>query len=160
MQKTKSFTKLPISSVVNFFIEKGVEGKTPITNKKLQKLLYYSQAWSMALTNKPLFKDKIEAWVHGPAIRSVYLEFRHHGFSPITKNDSSENIKKVAGETKKFLEEIWRVYGKHDASYLELLTHNETPWKEARLGMCPSDSSNVEISLESMANYYSELLKK
>jgi len=160
MTKIKSLKKLPVSLVADFFINKGVETGAPISNKKLQKLLYYSQAWSMALVNKPLFKDKIEAWVHGPAIRSVYLEYRSFGFSPIRKIIPTENIKKIIGDTKKFLEEIWRVYGKHDASYLEFLTHNETPWKEARLGVGALDSSDKEISLDSMAEYYSKLLKK
>ena len=44
----------------------------PISNLKLQKLLYYAQAWYLALHNEPLFPESIEAWVHGPAVPPVY----------------------------------------------------------------------------------------
>ena len=35
--------------------------KGPMTAMKLQKLLYYSQAWSLVWDEKPLFPERIEA---------------------------------------------------------------------------------------------------
>jgi len=63
--------KIDADLIADYFIYKGKEENKPITNKKLQKLLYYSQAWYLVFNKKPLFKDKIEAWVHGPAIRTI-----------------------------------------------------------------------------------------
>jgi uncharacterized phage-associated protein len=159
MTHIKKYKKLPVELIADYFIWKANQENKPITNKKLQKLLYYSQAWSIVINKHPLFKEKIEAWVHGPAVRSVYFNFREFGFHPIKKDVLKKNIRGVNEKMKKFLDEIWKVYGKHDAQYLELLTHNEKPWQEARQGLGASESSDNEISLDMMKEYYSSLLK-
>ena len=56
-----------------------------LTNLKLQKLLYYAQAWYLANYQKPLFDEPIEAWVHGPVVVQVYNEFRDYGCDRIGK---------------------------------------------------------------------------
>ena len=43
---------------------------------KLQKLVFYSQAYSLASTGKPLFEDRIEAWANGPVVPSLFSEHR------------------------------------------------------------------------------------
>lgn len=134
------------------------EGK-PITNKKLQKLVYYAQAWSLVLNNKKLFSEPIQAWVHGPAIRSLYVQYKDFGFSPIEEKVTLISIK-VSKRTKELLDEIWRVYGKMDAGYLEMLTHSEKPWQEAREGLQSSQSSETEISLTTMKSFYADKLEK
>jgi len=146
--------------IAKFFIWKSNKEKKPITNKKLQKLLYYSQAWSMALKDKPLFNEKIEAWVHGPAIRDVYVAYKNFGFEPIIESVSEDDLIEIKNGTKKLLDEVWRVYGKYDGQYLEFLTHNEKPWQEARVGIEDLASSSNEITLDSMKIYYSNLIKK
>ena len=145
--------------IADYFLWKAYREKKQITNKKLQKLLYYAQAWSLVLRNKKLFSDKIEAWVHGPAIRDVYFEYKNFGFSPITKIVSDGEIKKIPGETKRFLNQVWSVYGKRDPEYLEMLTHSETPWLEAREGLQSHESSKNEISLKTMKAFYSKKLE-
>ena len=60
--------------IVTFFQEAG----DPVSNLKLQKLLYYVQGWSLALDNKPAFQDRLEAWVHGPVQSSVYGTFKSY----------------------------------------------------------------------------------
>jgi len=143
-----------------YFIKKANENKEAITNKKLQKLLYYIQAWYLVFYDKPLFKDRIEAWVHGPAIRSVYQHFKLHGYQPIEIEVSEETFEnKIDKDKKELLDEVWNVYGKHDAFYLERLAHNEEPWIKARNGIEIYEASDAEISLESMKNYYNKLLE-
>ena len=44
----------------------------PLTTMKLQKLLYYSQAWSLVWDDKPLFAEEFEAWANGPVCRELY----------------------------------------------------------------------------------------
>ena len=44
----------------------------PISAMKLQKLVYYSQAWSLAWDESPLFINKIQAWTSGPVVRELY----------------------------------------------------------------------------------------
>jgi len=145
--------------VAHYFLRKGGEDGTSISNKKLQKLLYYAQAWTKVFSGERLFDEPIEAWVHGPAIRSVYGEFRGFEFGPIDPTVvPTEELD--FGDNKETLNEIWRVYGKYDANYLEMLTHNEEPWKEARNGLEIDESSSNEISLGTMQSFYAEKLRE
>ncbi len=56
-----------------------------ISNLKLQKLLYYAQGFSLALTGKPLFNDQIKAWIHGPVVPSVWADYRECGAGPVPR---------------------------------------------------------------------------
>lgn len=157
---TRGATKtLKAIDIGRYFIYRSNQLGKPITNKKLQKLVYYSQAWSLVLNDKKLFNEKIEAWVHGPAIRSLYGVYKDFGFNPIQENVELSSLK-LTPKVKKLLNEIWRVYGNRDARYLELLTHSESPWREAREGLQSSENSENEITNKSMKTYYSQLLKE
>lgn len=153
-------TTVNINLIADYFLFKGQQDKKSITNKKLQKLLYYAQAWSLVVRKDKLFNDKIEAWVHGPAVRSVYLQYRKFGFNPIKKEIDSAKFTNIPEDIKHFLDEVWNVYGKKDTEYLELLTHSEKPWQEAREGLQGSENSKNVISLMSMKTFYSEMLER
>lgn len=43
-----------------------------ISTMKLQKLLYLSQGWHLAITGSPLFAEEFEAWPSGPVNRVIY----------------------------------------------------------------------------------------
>lgn len=156
----RSKKNLKALDVGRYFIYLSNQEKKPITNKKLQKLVYYAQAWSLALNNKKLFNEPIQAWVHGPAVRSLYVQYKEFGFSPIQEDIKEASVKNISGKTKELLDEVWGVYGKLDSSYLEMLTHSEKPWQEARDGLQGSEKSQVEISPKVMKSYYAEKLKE
>ena len=155
-KSTKNTTKNTALNIAKYFLWKANQEGKPITNKKLQKLVYYSQAWNLVLKGKPLYKDDIEAWVQGPVIKSVYDYFKKYTYNPITLKLDATITEKVPN--KDILDEVWRVYGKLDADYLESLTHNEKPWQEAREHLSPQENSSITISLDSMQSYYSSLL--
>lgn len=125
-----------------------------ITNLKLQKLLYYAQAWHLAFSAKPLFLDAIEAWVHGPVVPSVFRRFREYRWRPIDcafePCDDNSVVKHIAS--------VLNAYGKFDASQLERLTHSEEPWINARRGLAPDISSCNVISHHAMRQYYAQRL--
>jgi uncharacterized phage-associated protein len=129
------------------------EGK-PITNLKLQKLLYYGQARNLGLRNEPLFRDQIEAWVHGPVVPSVFAEYRGFRWRPIT--GVSLDRAPLTKKSTEHIDELISVYGDFDGPTLERMTHGEDPWKLARLGLSPDASSNNVISLESMKQSYQQ----
>jgi len=158
--KTRSKRGLKAIEVARYFIYLANLEKAQISNKKLQKLVYYSQAWSLVLRNKKLFSDPIEAWVHGPAVRVLYGQYKSFGFNPIKEDVSSENISNITGKIKIFLDQVWKLYGKLDARYLEALTHSELPWQEARNGIQGHESSKNEISLKIMKSYYTKKLEE
>lgn len=150
---------LKAQDVSRYFLYLANQERKPVTNKKLQKLVYYAQAWSLVLNNKKLFNEPIEAWVHGPAVRSLYVQYKKFGFEPIQEEIRPDTIS-VSEKTKELLGAIWKIYGKMDAGYLEMLTHSEKPWQEAREGLQGSESSGNEISLETMRSYYSGKLEE
>lgn len=156
-KREKTYTA---GQIAEYMLFKAAEEGKPITNKKLQKLVYYSQAWSLALNGKRLFKEKIEAWVHGPAIRSLYGTYKRYGFNVIDKKIDTDLVKSISKDDKLFLDRIWKVYGRFDSIYLELLTHSESPWQEARQGLEAHENSDAEITVSSMKNYYTEKLAK
>ena len=39
---------------------------------KLQKIVYYSQAYHLVRYGQPLFSERIEAWRNGPVVRDLY----------------------------------------------------------------------------------------
>ncbi len=72
--------------IADYFIGLSNETGSLITNLKLQKLVYYAQAWSLALNNKELFPEDFEAWVHGPVLVKLYNKYRSNKWNPISKN--------------------------------------------------------------------------
>ena len=111
------------------------------------------------MKKKKLFDEKIEAWVHGPAIKSLYVKYKSFGFNPIQKEADQASLKNLSSENKKLLDNVWSVYGGLDAYYLEMLTHSETPWQEAREGLQSSQNSENEISIKAMKSFYSKKLE-
>ena len=128
-----------------------------ITHLKLQKLVYYAQAWSLASRGVPLFDEDIQAWAHGPVAPSVYRAFRDYGMGPIP---APAQVPKLDPETVELLDEILDVYGEHSAKKLEKLTHREKPWKDARGDLPEEASSSAVISKESMRAFYGNLRKE
>lgn len=129
--------------------------KQEITNLKLQKLLYYSQAWFLAIYGKPLFRERIEAWVHGPAVPPVFGEFKSYKWNSI---DRLCNEATLPASCRAHVDEVLGVYGGFGPKQLEILTHREDPWREARAGLSEVASSHNVISHESMKRYYRKLL--
>lgn len=155
MGKVKKISAL---SVAEYFIDKANKRNESITNKKLQKLLYYAQVWSLVVNDEKLYSERIEAWVHGPAVPVVYRKFKVFEFNSI-KLDTSSISFNVSRKQIKLLDNIWSVYGKYDAEYLELLSHSELPWQEARNEMSVSERSNNAISLVTARKYYADKFK-
>lgn len=137
--------------IIHFLAEHG----DPVSNLKLQKLLYYSQAWYLALYNKPLFGERIEAWTHGPAIPPIYGEFKAWSWKPIPP---PKRVRALPKKIESHINEVLEVYGNFSAYQLERLTHQEDPWKNARVGLASDQPSHNVIRLEDMKKYYRALL--
>lgn len=123
---------------------------TSVPRMKLQKLLYYSQAWSVVWDGAPLFRERIEAWINGPVVREVWVDAAHdHGRvgDPLA----------LTHEQRRTVLEVLRVYGRFDGDALSQLTHREQPWLEARRGLLPSDNSRKEITAEDLSAFYGRM---
>lgn len=104
-----------------------------MTNLKLQKLLYYMQGFHLAMFDKPLFDNEIEAWMYGPVVPAVYenyspqgknLLYNEEGYTPIQLQDEEEDL----------FNQVYEAYGQFSAVKLMNMTHDETPWKSVEIG--------------------------
>ncbi len=130
--------------------ESGQRGEN-LTNLKLQKLLYYADAWNLAIKDEELFSESFKAWVHGPVLLSQYHRFKDYKWKPIT-----EPIERPAlnEELTEHLNEIIDVFGCETAVALELMTHRELPWIAARGDLPPTEPSTATILKENMKQFY------
>ena len=126
-----------------------------MTTMKLQKLVYYSQAWSLVWDEKPLFEEDIEAWANGPVVRKLFD--CHRGMYEISSMPLG-NSDLLDQEQRDTVDAILEYYGHRSAQWLIELTHIEDPWVQARKGLPKLERGNRVISLDAMADYYSSLL--
>jgi uncharacterized phage-associated protein len=130
--------------------------KGQMTSWKLQKLVYYSQAWSLVWDERPLFAGRIEAWANGPVSPDLYQE--HRGKFLVQKisrgNSGVIDKDKVGRET---IDAVLGYYGDKHPQELSDLTHSEAPWIDARGGLPPGATCQNEITHDAMAGYYEAL---
>lgn len=129
-----------------------------ITQLKLQKLVYYAQAWHLANFNRPLFLEHMEAWRHGPVVPSLWQAFRDHGWNALPA--PQDGVVSFDEATEQFLNAIYEKYGPFEAKYLESLTHNEDPWKTTRGKRALHENCSDEIPKKLMRDYYGKRIKK
>ncbi len=142
------------SQIGRYIIHRFQESGDPITNLKLQKLLYYVQGWHLALLGQPAFNERIEAWIHGPVQPGVYGEYKHYRWNPII---DSVQIPALDGQLIGLINEVLDVYGGDSGYELEIRTHHETPWIEARGGIPPDQESHSILTTESMRHFFKQL---
>lgn len=131
-----------------------LERSGPLSAMKLQKLVYYAQAWSLVWDDQPLYPERIEAWANGPVVRDLYD--RHRGQFQL-KGWRWGNPKRLSDSQRATVDSVLNYYGPRSAQWLSDLTHREAPWKDARRGLPEGERGDREISLESMMEYYSTL---
>jgi uncharacterized phage-associated protein len=141
--------QVSVHDVAAFILERQGE----MTAMKLQKLVYYAQAWSLVWDEAPLFNEPIEAWANGPVVRALYN--RHQGRFKV--KEWNGNPRRLSGAQRETIEKVLEFYGGMSSQTLSDLTHQESPWREARQGLGPTERGARIISLASMAEYYSSL---
>lgn len=125
-----------------------------MTTMKLQKLVYYSQAWSLVWDEKPLFEEQIEAWANGPVVRTLY---DYHQGQYVIASIAIGNIDVLNPEQKETINAIIKYYGDKSSQWLMDLTLMEDPWRIARKGMDDIERGSRIIRWDTMAEYYSSL---
>jgi uncharacterized phage-associated protein len=129
-----------------------------ITSIKLQKLVYYCQAWSLVWDDSPLFEDKIEAWANGPVVLELYKTFQNYYYVPT--DIKIGDITKLSETQKETIEAVLRGLGDKSSGWLIELTHSEDPWIKARkrANVKPGYVCSEVITFVDMAEYYSSLV--
>jgi uncharacterized phage-associated protein len=144
--------------VVNYVHDLGDK----ISHLKLQKLLYYCDAWHMVyFDGRQLINEEFEAWMHGPVVRSVWDYYKDESvlYGDIQPAPLMFNISDILNEEQfEVVNDVLDEYGKRTAYHLECLTHNERPWKEARRGYASCDRCEEIISKVTTRDFYSKML--
>ena len=122
-----------------------------ISNLKMQKLVYYAQAFHLAVFGTPLFDDAIMAWQHGPVVPDLYHEFKGYGSGPVAEITCTDDVLvDLSKDEIELLDEVYNHYAQFSAWRLREMTHAEDPWVDTYHG------SSAEIPHEAMANFYSK----
>ena len=125
--------------------------KGRMSTMKLQKLCYYSQAWSLVWNDMPLFNEEFHAWENGPVCKELFHETQGK-FLVGEEDEPKGDISRLTQEQRDTIDVVLRDYGDRDAQWLSMLTHLEEPWKNAR-----RSGTDAIISKESMGLYYGSL---
>ncbi|BBY33352.1 Panacea domain-containing protein [Mycolicibacter minnesotensis] len=142
-------TSLDVAAYILRVMADGGED-APIT-RTVQKLVYYTQAWSLAWDGRPAFYEPIEAWKDGPVVRRLYsAHHRQWRVSEIPAGDPDA----LTDEEKSIVDAVMAFYGHMSFDQLVDQTHKELPWQRARGDKPPGAHSWAEITQGSMRSFY------
>ncbi|WP_051786035.1 Panacea domain-containing protein [Endozoicomonas numazuensis] len=159
----------PAVAIANAFLETAQQKQEDISPMKLQKLVYFAHALSLAVYHRPLIDEPVYAWKFGPVIKSVYNEFRAYGYQPI--HSLGTLIRKIGlartsdegpgfevcipkinphdHNVRNLIDQIWELYGGLSAHTLSNLTHKPgSPWEITRNEHQNGEIPDYELSLE------------
>jgi len=132
------------------------EQRGEMSAMKLQKLMYYAQAWNLVWQERALFDEDFQAWANGPVLPGLY-ECHRGMFSVSPALFSTGNSRNLNAIERANIDKVLEFYGDQTAQWLSNLTHQETPWLAARGASAPGSSSNAIVSKLAMHEYYSAL---
>lgn len=141
-----------VIDVAEYFISLSEERtRFAITPLKLQKLLYYAQAFNLRDGKGILFPEAIEAWQHGPVVPKIYRKYKEYGYFSIphiefNNEDLFTEEPKLTDDEIETITEVWERFGHLDGKFLEELTHQEDPWIFTNI--------NDEININDIENYF------
>ena len=129
-------------------------GKT--TTMKLEKEVYYCQAWSLAWDEQPLFDEDFEAWTNGPVCPQLFEKHRYVFAVDETLFSDLPDYPFTTDQIET-MNTVLEYYGDRHPHWLSELTCMERPWKEARNGIPAGIGCDHIITKESMQDYYGGL---
>lgn len=158
-------------AVANEFLKRANRDGVSLTPMQLQKLVYIAHGWCLAIFDKPLIKDRIEAWDFGPVIPRLYHQFKRYGHKSIREYaakmttdgslvyQSEPSIGNCPSYISDLLDKVWEVYGSKDGLALSVLTHQpDSPWTTMK-AKYPRESS-VRIPDELIKTHYVEKARR
>ena len=141
----------------------------PLTSMQVNKLAYISHGWNLAIYDKPLVSESIEAWKYGPVIPSLYHRFKKYGAEVITAIGYcdtkllSESIKdrktfiesEFTTEEEKTMKTVIYRHRDHNGNQLSGITHKKgSPWHQCYV----KDEMYVDIPNDLIKEYYKNLV--
>ncbi len=160
MKEVRNLSKINATILADFILIKY----GPMSHLKLQKLLYYTQAYHLAYFDTDLIPENFEAWVHGPVCREVYNTLRDKsilysdvGFSG-EHNPEDILSNSLTTDQMALIVDVNNELSTWSGIELETSTHSELPWISARTGLSPEAKSTTLISKDLMYEFYKKEL--
>ena len=148
-----------INSVADYIILSLLAdgNKYHLSPAKLHKLLYYIEAWSLGINDRPFFEANtlFEAWVHGPVNIAIFERFAAKSiYEDIRREDIISSDFRFEEADECFINYILENYARYNGYELEVMCINELPWKEARSGCSRFEECHNVIDEGLMKKYY------
>lgn len=155
-----------VLDVCRYVINYSNEQEYGISNLKLQKILYFIQAFFIIckINNEPCFYEKIEAWDFGPVVPEAYQEYKRYGSGNIPTVDFYTQLNEediwdsevvnyddsiIKDSDKNLINQVINKFADYSATNLVSITHNQNPWKDAY-----KKGENNEITTEAIKEYF------
>lgn len=147
----------PPEEMAKWFINRvDREAGEAITHLKLQKLLYFAQAYYLANFDEELFAEDMQAWTHGPVVPSVWHVYKRYSWESLPVGPEAVVSPKIVP----YLEAIYANFSKFDAKELERITHDHTPWRETRKDLRPELKCSDPIEKKTIKDFYVKKIRE
>lgn len=128
--------------------------KGSLTGFELEKLLYYCQAWSLAVDRKPLFSEEIHAYENGPVVKTVSMQ--HMGRRTVLPSSIDGDVNALSDTDIALIDAVLEAYEGMSGDQLARLSHEEEPWQLSFNGS--NGNAAAVIPNELIQSYYAHLL--
>lgn len=149
--------------VAKEFVRMGSSSESPVTQMKLQKMVFFAHGLHLALYDTPLCSEPFFAWKFGPVIPSIYQLYKKWGSSPIIAQPPAIKPSEVSAVSESYtlsstemeaIEYTWEITKNLDGVTLSNWSHAaNSPWAKAyALG------ENTIISNDVIKEYFEQNL--
>lgn len=144
-------------SLANEIIKRTLADGGEITHLKVQKLVYYCEAWMLAIHGRSIIRQDVQAWQYGPVIDDLYYSLRHHKKAPITELIARASNVELDNDESDIVSRVYTQYGAKSAYNLSAMSHlKDSPWDITRRKW--GNISSIPKSL--IRDYYGKLWKE
>lgn len=152
------------ASIANFFLERAAQEGRAITPMQLLKLVYIAHGWHLGYTGNALINEPVQAWRHGPVIKSLYDKIKHFGSGSVTGLVAASPFgglpDPVGDDAAPLLDSVWRNYARFSGIELSQMTHLPgTPWSIAWHQLGGKNMYFAPISNELIRDHYAAKIK-
>lgn len=149
------------SKIAHAFVKRGIDEANPLTQMKLQKMVYFAHGVHLAEYEEPLIEEHFQAWKFGPVVPEIYGTYKLYGNSLIqdtlwVPNYIKNSDEELCESAKDAFNYTWEVAKDLSAIQLSNWTHKEgSPWEQVY-----SADENRVIPDNMIQNYFKAFLKQ
>lgn len=149
---------IDISYFIIGYCEKTL--KKPITNSRLQRILYYIQGLSLMLLEESMFPNQMEAWRYGVVVPDSYYWFSSALSEPLTLDyyrytvEHLDYLEDFNNDEKELIQQVTSQLIDIDIDILNKKVRNEYPWKVNHL-----EGYNMEIPECDLKKYFDSIIE-